>query len=144
MSQESPARLFRASRGYLDLQAEAAICDGEYLLNGAAFLVAGLVRFLIVILLEVPLLAVVQTTCTIALALAHALLICFVFRIVGTLVVILKQRSRHGRRPSTDSNAHHNRHHAETMLEVHSHKSRPFHLRRFGRGTPMAVRGGRR
>lgn len=63
-----------------------------------ALLVASLVRFLVYVLFEVPLLAVIQIVRAVALAFAYALLVLFVFRVVLflVLVVVLEEWSCHG------------------------------------------------
>jgi len=71
----------------------------------AALLVTSLVRFLVFVFLEVPLLGVVPVMRLIVVALAHALLVCFVFRII--LVVVLEKWSCHSLHcASTDTDAH--------------------------------------
>jgi hypothetical protein len=93
-----------------------------------AFLVAGLVGFLIVVFLEVPLLAVVQVFRAIVLAFAHTLLVCLVFRVIRVLV--LEKWSSHSLYcASTDTQ--HQRHNPNAMVQVDFHKAE--------RGTPMAV-----
>jgi hypothetical protein len=69
-----------------------------------AILVAGLVRLLVFIFLEVPLLAVVQVSRMISFTFVHALLVSFVLRIIRT--VVLEKWSPGGlRRARRDPNA---------------------------------------
>jgi hypothetical protein len=82
--------------------------EGGLLLIAAALLVASLVRFLVYVLFEVPILAVVPVMRTVILAFAHTLLVCFVFRII--LFVVLEKWSRHGlHHASGDTQTHHYR-----------------------------------
>ena len=70
-----------------------------------ALLVAGLIRFLVFVFLEVPLLGVVLVMRMVILAFAHTLLVCFVFRIV--LIVVLGKWNRYSvYRASTYTNTH--------------------------------------
>jgi hypothetical protein len=61
-------------------------------------LVAGLIRFLVLVFFEVSLLAVVTVMRVVILAFAHPLLVSFVFRIVLVviLIMVLQNWSRHG------------------------------------------------
>jgi hypothetical protein len=61
-----------------------------------ALLVAGLVRFLVVIFLEMPFLAVVQVMRMVTLSFAHTLLVSFVLRVIGALALVLKKWGGHG------------------------------------------------
>jgi hypothetical protein len=82
--------------------------EGGLLLIAAALLVASLVRFLVYVLFEAPILAVVPVMRTVILAFAHTLLVCLVFRII--LFVVLEEWSRHGlHHASSDTQTHHYR-----------------------------------
>src|ERR1039458_4390147 len=77
-------------------------CRGRWLQLGAALLVASLVRFIVFVLFEVPLLAVVQAARMVTAAFAHTLLVRFVLRVILfvlllLLFAILGKWSRHGR-----------------------------------------------
>jgi hypothetical protein len=82
--------------------------EGGLLLIAAALLVASLVGFLVYVLFEVPILAVVPVMRTVILAFAHPLLVCLVFRII--LFVVLEEWSRHSLyHASGDTQTHHYR-----------------------------------
>jgi hypothetical protein len=87
--------------------------EGGLLLIAAALLVASLVRFLVYVLFEVPILAVVPVMRTVILAFAHTLLVCFVFRII--LFVVLEKWSRHSLyHASGDTQTHRYRQNSDT------------------------------
>jgi hypothetical protein len=70
-----------------------------------ALLVAGLVRFLVFVSLEVPLLGVIQVMRLVILAFAHALLVPFVLRVIRLLRLVLGKWSSYSlKRASTDTN----------------------------------------
>ena len=89
--------------------------EGGLLLIAAALLVASLVRFLVYVFLEVPILAVVPVMRTVILAFAHTLLVCFVFRII--LFVVLEKWSRDSLyHASGDTHTHRYRQHSNTTF----------------------------
>ncbi|MGP0073887.1 MAG: hypothetical protein ACLPWF_18385 [Bryobacteraceae bacterium] len=72
-----------------------------------AFLITILIRFLVFVFFEVSLLAVVQIMRMVTLAVADALLVSFVLRVVLIVVLVLEEWSRHGLdRASTNSHTH--------------------------------------
>jgi hypothetical protein len=82
---------------------------GQLTSIAATLLVAGLIRFLVLVFFEVSLLAVIPVTRVVILAFAHPLLVSFVFRIVLVviLVMVLQNWSRHGLcRASADTHTH--------------------------------------
>ena len=88
-----------------------------------ALLVARLIRFLVFVFFEVPLLAVIPVMRMVVLAFAHTLLVCFVFRIIlvlvlgVVLVVLLEKWSPHSLyRASTDTNTDRYRQNPDTMF----------------------------
>src|SRR5580700_2079095 len=86
-------------------------------LAAVTLLIAGLIGFLVFVLFEVSLLAVVKLTRLVILAFAHTLLVCFVFRII----LVLKW-SRHGlNRGSADTNTHRYRQNADVTFQIHFH-----------------------
>ena len=99
-----------------------------------ALLVASLIRFLIFVFFEVPLLAVVPVMHLVVLAFTHTLLVGFVFRIIrGVVPLVLEKWSRYSLyRGSGDTNTHRHCQNSGITLQIYSHMKV---IR-----TPMAVR----
>jgi hypothetical protein len=121
------------------LPAPGSLGKGGIVPIGAAVPITCLVRLLVFVFLEVPLLALVRIAGTVALGLEYTLLVRFVLRIIRSLSLslVLEKWSRNSLdRASTDTE--HYRHNPSVMFRIHFHKSRPFS---FGavRSTPMAV-----
>jgi hypothetical protein len=86
-----------------------------------ALLVAGLVRFLVFVFFEVPLLAVIPVVNLVVFAFAHTLLVCFVFRIIRG--VVLEERSSHSLYGGTgETDSYRYCQNSGKMLEICSHK----------------------
>ena len=89
-----------------------------------ALLVASLIRFLVLVFFEVPLLAVIPVMHLVILAFAHTLLVGFVFRIIlgVVLVVVLEQRSRYSLyRGSGETDSYRYCQNSGKMFEICSH-----------------------
>src|ERR1039457_2947962 len=107
-----------------------AHCSGRRLQLAAALLVASLVRFIVFVLFEVPLLAVVEAARMVTAAFAHTLLVCFVLRVILfvlllllLLFAVLGKWSRHGRcSPNADTHTHHYRQSPDTVFQIRVHK----------------------
>src|ERR1039457_2950301 len=102
-------------------------CRGGWLQLAPALLVASLVGFVVFVLFEVPLLAVVQVARMVIAAFAHTLLVCFVLRVILfvllLLFVVLGKWSRHGRcGPYPDTHTYHYRQSPDTVTQIRIHR----------------------
>src|ERR1017187_8275263 len=104
-------------------------CHGRWLQLAAALLVASLVRFIVFVLFEVPLLAVVEAARMVTAAFAHTLLVCFVLRVILfvllllLLFAVLRKWSRHGRcSPYPDTDTHRYRQSPDTVFQIRIHR----------------------